>query len=421
MRDVLDNIDTIDYRIQEEEEKKQLAKKTKAELEKKERKEAEDNFKLKFEKLKNDPIVVEHILGKFNNVTSTTNDRINNSKLMIEEIKRLSTAGIIPQGHELYIGDKYASRLKQAASGLYRELGDINLKTDISSKYRTNEAQTYLNELATGNRGKQVSEGTEKNNKMRIQKLNLIECLASNVYADYSSTIKTTYEIKTKAKYPKPANDEENRQYNKKDYERVKEGIVNKLRENPAKVTDAEVAMILAGDFMLRISTIRALPVEQITPAKATIEVYDNQNKSKQNFLATASYTEPESYETKEILSLIVQRAKLRYSDKRNTDGTIPVIIASESFLNRQYHKINKRYGVKVNWKGNYHALRHMGAQNRYDEVRTVLEDANETKAKDKRLDDSEMQMKALVELNYALGHSAIHINTTMGYVKNIW
>lgn len=419
MRDVLDNIDTIDYRIQEEEEKKQLAKKTKAELEKKERKEAEDNFKLKFEKLKNDPIVVEHILGKFNNVMSTTNDRINNSKLMIEEIKRLSTAGIIPQGHELYIGDKYASRLKQAASGLYRELGDINLKTDISSKYRTNEAQTYLNELATGNRGKQVTEGTERNNKLRIQKLNLIECLASNTYSDYSSTIKTTYEIKTGAKYPKAANDEENRQYRKKDYERVKAGILEKLREKPEKVTDAEVAMILAGDFMVRISTIRKIPVDRITPSKGTIEVYDTENKSKQSFLATAGFLDKENPETKEILSLVVQRAKLRYSDKRNKDGSIPVIIASESFLNRQYHKINKRYGVKVNWKGNYHALRHMGAQNRYDEIRANIQE--EAESSGKILSKQEMQIKALVELNYALGHSAGHINTTMGYVKNIW
>lgn len=420
MSDILEKIDEIDFKIKENEERKKLAKMTKKELEKKAKEESELNFKLKFDNLKKDPIVQKHILNKFNGISSTTNDRINNSQLIIEEIKRLSTAGIIPEGHELYIGSKYANRLKQVASGLYREFGDINLKTDIAGcKYRTNEAQTYLNELATGIRGKQVTEGTERNNKLRIQKLNLIESLATGVYADYSSTIKTTYENKSENNTEKASNNETNRAYNKNDYERVKEGILNKLREKPEKVTDAEVAMILAGDFMLRISTIRALPVEQITPKSGTIEVYDKQNKSKQDFVATSGYLDKENPESKEILSLVVQRAKLRYSNRRNTDGTIPVIVASESYLNRKYKQINRQYGVKVNWKGNYHALRHMGAQNRYDEVRSNIQEEAENKGQ--YLTKQEMQIKALVELNYSLGHSSEHINTTMGYVKNIW
>lgn len=419
MKDIIDKIDTIDYDIDEKEEKKRLAKMTKRELEKKIEEESQSKFKMKFEILKEDPIVKEHILSKFNDMNSTTDDRINSSLLIIEELKRLSTAGKIPEGHELYIGEKYASRLKSAAKGLYREFGSINLKTDISAKYRTNEAQTYLNELATGSRGKQATEGTEKNNKLRIQKLNLIECLATGVYSDYSSTIKTTYEFKTDLRTPKSANDEVNREYRKSDYERVKEGILNKLREKPEKVTDAEVAFVMAGEFMLRISTIRELPIEQITPSLGVAEVYDMQNKSKQSFIATASYLDKENIEAKEILSLVVQRAKLRYSNKRNKDGTIPLITASESYLNRKHKQINRQYGVNVTWKGNYHALRHMGAQNRYDEIRSSLQEQRDAGTLD--LTVEEMKIKALIELNYVLGHSAGHINTTMGYVKNIW
>lgn len=419
MKDLIDKIDTIDFDIDEKEEKKRLAKMTKRELEKKIEEESQSKFKMKFEILKEDPIVKKHILSKFNSLNSTTTDRINNSLLIIEELKRLSTAGVIPQGHELHIEDKYASRLKNAAEGLYREFGSINLKTDISAKYRTNEAQTYLNELSTGRRGKKATEGTERNHKLRIQKLNLIECLATGVYSDYSSTIKTTSEFKTDLNIPKSANDEVNREYRKSDYERVKEGILSKLRERPEKVTDAEVAFIMAGEFMLRISTIRELPIEQITPSLGVAEVYDTQNKSKQSFMATTSYFDRENLEAKEILSLVVQRAKLRNSNKRNEDGTIPLITASESYLNRKHKQINRQYGVKVTWKGNYHALRHMGAQNRYDEIRSSLQEQRDAGTLDMTVE--EMKIKALVELNYALGHSAGHINTTMGYVKNIW
>ena len=420
MKDILDKINEIDEKIKEKEEKTRIAKLTKRELEQKQKEENELQFKLKFEKLKNDPIVQNNILNKFNYISMTANDRINNNKLIIEELKRLSETGVIPEGHELHIGSKYANRLKQAASGLFREFGDVNLKTDIAGcKYRTNEAQTYLNELATGSRGKQVTEATEKNNRLRIQKLNLIECLATGIYADYSSTIKTTCENKSTNNTEKISNNEKNKSYNKKDYARVKEGIVNKLREKPEKVTDAEVAMILAGDYMLRISTIRALPAEQINPKSGTIEVYAKQNKSKQDFVATSSYLDTENPEAKEILSLIVQRAKLRYADRRNVDGTIPVIVASETYLNRKHKQVNKQYGVHVTWKGNYHALRHMEAQNRYNEIRTNIQE--ETEAKGQHLSQQDMKIKSLVELNYAMGHSSDHINTTMSYVKNIW
>ena len=60
-----------------------------------------------------------------------------------------------------------------------------------------------------------------------------------------------------------------------------------------------------------------------------------------------------------------------------------------------------------------------MGAQRRYDEIRGAIEEANESIAGDKT--KSDMISESLKELNYALGHTKDHIDTTMGYVKNIW
>lgn len=419
MKDIVDSIDNIDENIENAEKEKRIRRESRKLLEEKRIKEKKTEFQVKFEKLKNDPIVQEHLLGKFRNMNSTTGDRINTNKLIIETLHRLSKSGEIPRGHELYISDKYAKNLKTTGSQLFRELGDINLKINIDDGVaRPNEAQGVLNELCIGKRGEDVKEGTANNHKLRIQKLNILEALATNVAVDYSSTIQTRYETNQYKQEPKIHN-QSNKQFKSSEYDRAREGILKKLREKPEKVTDAEVAFVLAGDFMFRISTIRKLPVEQLDPKRGTIEVYAHQNKSKQAYLATGSYIDPENIEYKEILSLVIQRAKIRNSDRRNEDGTIPIITATEGYLFNGFKKILRDYNIKGQWKGKYHALRHMGAQNRYDEIRRTIEE--EAIAKNLQKSKEKMQIEALVELNYAVGHSAEHIDTTMGYVKNIW
>lgn len=414
MKDILENIDNIDEKIKEKEERKFLEKEAKKSAKEKFYIDKATEFAVKFEKLKQDPIVQEHFLGKFNNYESNINGRVNNINLMIETARRLSNEGVIPEGHDLYVKDKYAKNLMNTSKGLYREFGNTNLKNSIDDKYRTNEAQGFLNEINIGKMGKDAPEGTAKNNKLRVQKLNLFEALGAGKCVDYSSGIQTRYETEEYKKNPKPK-DEKNKQFRGSDYDRIREGIMEKLRTRPEKVTDPEVAFILAGDFMLRKDTIEKLNAENINASSGSIEVYEDQNKGSQVFLVTGSYTAPEHPMFTEALSLIAQRAKIRNINRRNSDGTIPVIICSEQFLYKGFNKIMREYGVKGTWKGKYHALRHMGAQRRYDEIRASLEEGFPLK------ETNYWQLEALKELNYEMGHTAKHIDTTMGYVKNIW
>lgn len=414
MRDILENIDTIDEKIKEQEERKFIEKEA--------RKSAKENFYInkatefavKFEKLKQDPIVQEYFLGKFDNYITDVKERVDNIALAIETARRLSNQGVLKEGHPLYVKDKYAKRLINTSKDLFRELGNINLKQSIEDNYRTNETQGFLNEINIGKKGADAPEGTARNNKERIQKINLFEALAFGICTDYSSGLQTRYETEEYKKNPKPKN-ESNKQFKGSDYDRIREGIMEKLRNRPEKVTDPEVAFVLAGDFMLRKDTIDKITVENIDATRGTIEIYDNQNKSKQSFLSTASYIVPQHPEYTEMLSLVSQRAKIRNINKRNNDGTIPVITCSEQFLYKGFNKLLREYDVQGAWKGKYHALRHMGAQRRYDEIRAKLEEDFPLK------DINYWKIETLKELNYEMGHNAEHIDTTMGYVKNIW
>ena len=248
MRDILENIDTIDEKIKEKEERKLLEKEA--------RKSAKENlyidkateFAVKFEKLKQDPIVQEHFLGKFDNYVDNANERINNITLVIDTAKRLSEQGIIKEGHPLYVKDKYAKRLVSTSKELFREFSNTNLKNNIqNSNYRTNEAQAFLNESNIGKKGADAPEGTARNNKERIQKINLFEALAFGICKDYSSGLQTRYETEEYKKNPKPKN-ESNKQFKGADYDRIREGIMEKLRNRPEKVTDPEIAFLYIRD-----------------------------------------------------------------------------------------------------------------------------------------------------------------------------
>ena len=421
MKDILNKIDDIDEKINLNE----IKKKTKNIMEKEEKIKLETDFKLRFEKCKESSIVKDELLGKFRNHEDNTQSRIDNMILMIDTMYRMSQKGEIEKGHELYMTEKYKRELIKTAKGLYKELGEVNLKNTVDENYRSNEAQSFLNERSLGKRGEILAEGTCKNIRLRLQKLNLIETIGTGKFVDYSSNIKTTYELnEERNKYRSESgkgkvNDNKNKQFNYDDYNRAKDRIVDKLRENPQKVTDPEVAFVLAGEYLFRKDTIQQLFVEQCDVSTASIEVYDIQNKSTQPFVATTSYIAPESADAKETLSLIVQRAKLRNFNKRDANGFIPVITCSEQFLYKGYNKILKDNNITKSWEGSYHALRHMGAQRRYDEIRRAIEEQNEAIAGDKTKAD--MISESLKELNYALGHTKDHVDTTMGYVKNIW
>ena len=232
MKDILNTIDEIDEKIKEKEERKFLEREAKKSAKESFYVDKATEFALKFEKLKQDPIVQEHFLGKFNNYESNINGRVDNINLMIETARRLSNEGVIPEGHDLYMKDKYAKRLINTGKGLYREFGNTNLKNSIDDKYRTNEAQGFLNEINIGRMGKDAPEGTAKNNKLRVQKLNLFEALGAGKCIDYSSGIQTRYETEEYKRNPKPKN-EKNKQFRGSDYDIIRKWIMERLRSMP--------------------------------------------------------------------------------------------------------------------------------------------------------------------------------------------
>ena len=417
MRDILENITTMDERIKEEERRKELSKATKKAIKDEFLKDKATDFAVKFESLSESKFIQDNFSGRFNS-GSGANDRADNFIAAVETLNRMSKDKDnleIVEGHPLYISDKYKKNLISTARKMFKELSDVNLKEDIYQKCRTTETQSFLNEICIGSRGKDATEGTAENHKARIQKINLIEAIATGKFNDYSSGIQTKYDTEKFNGAKKVAKDEPNRQFRSEDYERMREGIMEKLREAPEKVTDPEIAVILAGDFMLRKSTIERISAESIDPKVGTIEVYEKQNKSRQAFVATGSYTAQQSPEYTEALSLIKQRAKIRYADRPNKDGTTPLVTCSEQYLYKGFNKLMKEYDVQGDWKGAYHALRHMGAQRRYDEIRGQMEEDYPQESSDY------WRIHALKELNYELGHGPEHLDTTMGYVKNIW
>lgn len=418
---ILDKLDELSI----EEQLKSINKRSKAEIERDREERKEALFKDRYNKSLNNEAIKDNFLGQYRNHELTTQGRIDNMILMLNKLQELSRKGIIKESDDLYVKpddkNKYKNELIKTVKGLYKELGDVNLKTTIEDKYRSNEAQSYLNERSLGQKGKILAEGTCNNIKARIEKINLVETIGMGHFNDYSSTIRTTYEINNEIEgYRKDPNDNNvNKQFNYNDYNRAKEGIVKKLRDKPEKVTDAEVMFILAGDFLMRKSTIEKLTVEQFDISNNQIEVFEEQNKSKQDYAATCGYLDREGIENKEIISLVVQRSKLRNFNKRNEDGFIPVITSSENNLYKGYKRILKEYDIKETWQGKYHSLRHMGAQRLYDEVRSTIEEENTNIAGDKT--KSEMIMEALREVNYKLGHTADHIDNTMQYIRNPW
>lgn len=418
---ILDKLDELSI----EEQLKSINKRSKAEIERDREERKEALFKDRYNKSLNNEAIKDNFLGQYRNHELTTQGRIDNMILMLNKLQELSRKGIIKENDDLYVNpsdkNKYKNELIKTVKGLYKELGDVNLKTTIEDKYRSNEAQSYLNERSLGQKGKILAEGTCNNIKARIEKINLVETIGMGHFNDYSSTIRTTYEINNEIEgYRKDPNDKNvNKQFNYNDYNRAKEGIVKKLRDKPEKVTDAEVMFILSGDFLMRKSTIEKLTVEQFDISNNRIEVFEEQNKSKQDYAATSGYLDREGIENKEIISLVVQRSKLRNFNKRNEDGFIPIITSSENNLYKGYKRILKTYDIKETWQGKYHSLRHMGAQRLYDEVRSTIEEENANIAGDKT--KAEMIMEALREVNYKLGHTADHIDNTMQYIRNPW
>lgn len=416
MKDLVDNIDNIDEKIKEEENEKRIARKTKESIKAESDTLRATEFSMKLKKFANDDKIRESIYGKYKDHLENKKGRIDNIIQVIDDIHRLSVNGDIPLGSELHITKEARNKLIGIARELYSEFADKNLKGSIYKDYRASEAQAYLNKKHIGARGKEVTEGTIKNVKLRIQKLNLIECLATGTEVDYSSAIATKYEInKDINASKKQAKDNSNKTFNPQAYQKAREDIIQKLRTKIEKVTDPEIAFILAGDYGFRISTVDRLTTAELNVKDATIEVYVEQNKSRELFLAKTSFSGHDDLESQEVLSLIYQRTMLRNFEVADRNGDVPLIKCKERYLYTGYNQILRRNGIKEGWKGKYHSLRYMYAQNRYDEIRSQMELDYPKESKEF------WKIETIKELNYLMGHNPEHPETTMGYVANKW
>ncbi len=463
MKDLVDNIDNIDKKIKEEENEKRIARKTKESIKAQSDTLRAAEFSMKLKKFANNDKVRESIYGKYKDHLENKKGRIDNIIQVIDDIHRLSVNGDIPPGSELHITKEARNKLIGIARELYSEFADKNLKESIYKDYRASEAQAYLNKKHIGARGKEVTEGTIKNVKLRIQKLNLIECLATGTQVDYSSAIATKYEInkninasKKQAKdnsnktfnpqayqkareeivqklrtkiekvtdpeinkninaSKKQAKDNSNKTFNPQAYQKAREEIVQKLRTKIEKVTDPEIAFLLTGDYGFRISTVDRLTTAELNVKDATIEVYVEQNKSREMFLSKTSFLGYDDLESQEVLSLIYQRTMLRNFEVADKNGNVPLLKCTEGNLYKGYNRILRRNNIKEGWKGKYHSLRYMYAQNRYDEIRSQMEldYPNENK--------EFWKIETIKELNYLMGHNPEHPETTMDYVANKW
>ena len=207
--------------------------------------------------------------------------------------------------------------------------------------------------------------------------------------------------------------DSKNKQMSEDDYRKIFNPIYDKLIENPTTVTESEAAFLLCGEFGFRPSTVLKLGIDAIDVQKCTIDVYENENKSKQLFQAKTSAIEPVNIETQKLLSKLRERALLVYKPDKN--GNINLVNCCEQNLHQGFASLCNQYGVNKNkYQGKFKTLRHRFAQNIYTEHRQEFQYNDD-------LSEVQKKAKALVETNYLLGHEARKISTTMGYIKNLW
>lgn len=405
MKEIFDKLDEIAYEIDS-------STKTAREIEEEK---LEENFNLRIENYFEDK-KAQDLIGKYNEYVDNADERLINFSKFLDECVAKTKSGEFKEGDRLYMNSRHAKNLKDEASKMFSFAEKIMLKTP-SDGFGKADMQAYLNERSIGARGEN-KESTMQGIKTKIQKINLFENLARGEKNNYSSNIRTPEEIKEfkNLKNTKPKNNKntnKNKGMSEEDYEKIFNPLFEKLTTNPASVTEAEAAFLLAGEFGLRPSTILKIELNQVNVKDCGIEVEMEDNKSKQTFIAKTSAIEPVNQITQQLLSGLYQRALLLYNPDKNE--SIRLVNCCDQNLHQGYTAILKRYGVNHNkYEGKYKSLRHMFAQKIYTEHRQSYVDSPGKKIVQK-------QAAALREVNYLMGHEAKKIRTTMGYIKNLW
>ena len=250
--------------------------------------------------------------------------------------------------------------------------------------------------------------------KNKIQKINLLENLATGHKNNYSSNIRTPEELQefNNLKKPKLEQDTRSKAITNDDYQKIFNSLFDKLLKDPTSLNETEAAFLLIGEFGLRPSSVTKIKLGQVDIKNCGIEIEIEQNKSKQMFIAKTSAVEPITQVTQQILSGLYQRAVLKY--KPNTDGDIMLVNCCYQALDQGFDRLMQQHNINMDkYYGQFKLLRQRFAQNAYTEYRQAYIDSTGTEVSKKS--------RALKEVNYLMGHESKKIKTTMGYIKNIW
>lgn len=370
----------------------------------------EEEFNIKIEEYFADKKSAD-MVGKYNDYTADANERFINFSAFLDDCVNRTRNGDFKDGDLLYMTSRHAKNLKDEAIKMFRYAEDKLLKNP-SDACNCKDMQGYIIERSF--RSKQNKESTMQGIKTKIQKINLLENLATGNKNNYSSNIRTPEELQefNNLKKHKPEKDTRSKAMSNDDYQKIFDNLYEKLKKDPTSLNETEAGFLLMGEFGLRPSSVTKIKLDQVDIKKCGIEIEIEQNKSKQMFVAKTSAVEPVTQVTQEILSGLYQRAVLKY--KPNTDGDIMLVNCCYQALDQGFDRLMKENNINMDkYYGQFKLLRHRFAQNAYTEYRQAYVDSPGTEVSKKS--------RALKEVNYLLGHESRKIKTTMGYIKNIW
>lgn len=351
------------------------------------------------------------MVGKYNEYASNSIERFINFSKFLDECVKKTAAGEFKEGDILYMNARHAKNLKDEADKMFKYAEDKLLKKADDS-YNCKDMQGYIIERSFSN--KLNKESTMQGIKNKIQKINLLENIATGNKNNYSSNIRTPEELQefNNLKKPKVEENTKSKAMSNKDYEKIFNKLYDKLKKDVTSITEAEAGFLIMGEFGLRPSTVTQIKINQVDIKNCGIEVEITQNKSKQMFVAKTSAIEPVNQIAQEILAGLYQRAMLKY--KPDTNGDILLVNCCHQNLEQGFDRLMKQNNIDMSkYEGKYKLLRHRFAQNIYTEYREAYLDLDET--------ENSKKARALKETNYLMGHEAKKTKTTMGYIQNLW
>ncbi|EPB8251255.1 hypothetical protein ACV3S6_13190 [Clostridium perfringens] len=336
-----------------------------------------------------------------------------------------TAAGKYKKGHILHMQPKYGQKLLREASKIFDYYDNLGQTLTDAFMAKPDDAQAYFNGAMVGKKGDK-QDRTIYEIKRIIQKINKLECIAQGEVFNYSSNIRTREELIADGvtmEKPKPHNTSVEKTFKTDDYNKIADPIKKRLMKGE-RVYDHEVAFILTGEFGIRKETIKGLTVDDLNPKNGTIDIYDYNNKSEETFSAKSGMYPSE--ESKELLKGIYKRALLKNADKPTDSNQVPIITVKERQLYKGFDSMLKKSGIETEY-GNekFRALRRMYAQNIYDDSKEIIrgyrpELADAADCGDKTA-NAKLIAEAITEVNYLMGHSSKHKDTTMGYISDIY